>query len=145
MFALRGVHKDGLFRAEFERLLKNKGGVKLAALAAISRKAIKLLFRVAGSADPTSPPGSGKPPGGAVRRGMPCERRRSKDRAPPRSDGAARHRPAGRGTRVEAAHCGGRPPKYNRSPGRGTAQVSEEGVSRGTTRGPDASAPPPTS
>jgi transposase len=47
MFALRSVRKDGLYRAEYERLLRNNGGVKLAALAAISRKALKLMFRVA--------------------------------------------------------------------------------------------------
>lgn len=47
LLALRGVHKDGMYRAEFERLLRNNGGVKMAALAAISRKALKLLFTVA--------------------------------------------------------------------------------------------------
>jgi transposase len=47
MLALRSVRKDGLYRAEYERLLRNNGGVKLAALGAISRKALKLMFRVA--------------------------------------------------------------------------------------------------
>jgi len=55
MFALRGVHRDGLFRAEFERLLRNNGGKKLPALAAISRKALKLLFRVARECRPYVP------------------------------------------------------------------------------------------
>lgn len=55
MFALRGVHKDGLFRAEFERLLRNNGGKKLPALAAISRKALKLMYRVASECRPYVP------------------------------------------------------------------------------------------
>lgn len=55
MFALRGVHKDGLFRAEFERLLKNNGGKKLPALAAISRKALKLMYSVASECRPYVP------------------------------------------------------------------------------------------
>jgi len=55
MFALRSVRADGLYRADFERLLKNNGGKKLAALAAISRKALKLMFRVARECRPYVP------------------------------------------------------------------------------------------
>ena len=47
MFALRSVRKDGLYRAEFQRLLRNNGGKKLPALTAISRKALRLMFTVA--------------------------------------------------------------------------------------------------
>jgi len=47
LLALRGVHRDGLFRAEFEQLLRRNGGCKLSALTAISRKALKLMYRVA--------------------------------------------------------------------------------------------------
>jgi transposase len=55
MFALRGVRGDGLFRTEFERLLRNNGGKKLSALTAISRKAIRLLFTVARECRPYVP------------------------------------------------------------------------------------------
>lgn len=55
MFALRGVRGDGIFRAEFERLLRNNGGKKLPALAAISRKALRLLFTVARECRPYVP------------------------------------------------------------------------------------------
>jgi transposase len=47
MFALRSVRKDGIYRAEFLKLLANNGGVKMSALTAISRKGLKLMFRVA--------------------------------------------------------------------------------------------------
>lgn len=47
MFALRSVRKDGIYHAEFVKLLANNGGVKMSALTAISRKALKLMFRVA--------------------------------------------------------------------------------------------------
>lgn len=52
MFALRGVRADGIFRADFERLLRSNGGRKLPALAAISRKALRLMFRIARDARP---------------------------------------------------------------------------------------------
>jgi transposase len=55
MFALRSVRADGLYRADFERLLKNNGGKKLPALTAISRKALKLMFRVAREGRPYVP------------------------------------------------------------------------------------------
>src|SRR5690606_7007861 len=57
LLALRGVHRDGLFRAEFERLLRRNGGCKLSALTAISRKALKLMYRVAREARPYVPAG----------------------------------------------------------------------------------------
>jgi transposase len=47
MFALRSVRKDGIYRAEFLKLLGNNGGVKMSALTAIGRKSLKLMFRVA--------------------------------------------------------------------------------------------------
>lgn len=47
MFALRSVRKDGIYHAEFVKLLANNGGVKMSALTAISRKALKLMYRVA--------------------------------------------------------------------------------------------------
>lgn len=55
MFALRSVWKDGLYRAEFERLLRNNGGKKLPALTAISRKALRLMFTVAHECRPYVP------------------------------------------------------------------------------------------
>jgi transposase len=47
MFALRSVRKEGIYHAEFVKLLANNGGVKMSALTAISRKSLKLMFRVA--------------------------------------------------------------------------------------------------
>jgi transposase len=47
MFALRSVRKGGIYHAEFVKLLANNGGVKMSALTAISRKALKLMFGVA--------------------------------------------------------------------------------------------------
>lgn len=52
MFALRSVRRDGLYRADFDRLLAHNGGRKLAALAAISRKALRLMFAIAHEARP---------------------------------------------------------------------------------------------
>lgn len=48
MFALRSVRKtDGIFRDTYDRILANNGGRKMPALAAISRRALRLMFRVA--------------------------------------------------------------------------------------------------
>lgn len=48
MFALRAVRSsDGIFRADYERILTNNGGRKMPALVAISRKALKLMYSVA--------------------------------------------------------------------------------------------------
>lgn len=55
MFALRSVRHDGIYRAEFERLLRNNGGRKIAALTALSRKALRLMFRVAQERRPYVP------------------------------------------------------------------------------------------
>lgn len=55
MLALRSVRGDGMFRTDYERLLRNNGGVKLAAITAISRKMLKLMFRVARERRPFVP------------------------------------------------------------------------------------------
>ncbi len=47
MFALRGVRSGGMYHAEFQKLLANNGGKKMSALTAISRKGLKLMFRIA--------------------------------------------------------------------------------------------------
>lgn len=47
MFAVRSVTARGMFRMDYERLLVNNGGRKIPALVAISRKAVKLMFRIA--------------------------------------------------------------------------------------------------
>jgi transposase len=55
MFALRGVRSDGMYHAEFTKLLANNGGKKMSALTAISRKGLKLMFRVAKERRPYVP------------------------------------------------------------------------------------------
>jgi transposase len=47
MLALRCVPTGGIYRAEYERLLRNNGGRKVPALVAISRKALRLMFCIA--------------------------------------------------------------------------------------------------
>lgn len=47
IFAVRSVQKDGIFRAEYEALCARNGGHKIAALTAISRSALKLMFSIA--------------------------------------------------------------------------------------------------
>lgn len=48
MFALRAVRSsDGIFRADYERILASNGGRKMPALVAMSRKALKLIYSVA--------------------------------------------------------------------------------------------------
>ncbi|MGH7689014.1 MAG: IS110 family transposase [Gemmatimonadaceae bacterium] len=47
MFALRGVREGGMYHAEFLKLLANNGGNKMPAIVAISRKGLKLMFRIA--------------------------------------------------------------------------------------------------
>lgn len=47
MFAVRSIKQDGLFRAEYERLLARNGGNKLKALVAVSRSGLRLLFSIA--------------------------------------------------------------------------------------------------
>ncbi len=55
MFALRGIREDGMYRADFERLLANNGGKKMPAIVAISRKGLKLMFRIAKERRPYVP------------------------------------------------------------------------------------------
>jgi transposase len=47
IFAVRSVQKDGLFREKYETLCARNGGRKIAALTAISRAGLKLLFSIA--------------------------------------------------------------------------------------------------
>jgi transposase len=47
IFALRCVQKGGLFREEFEAMLARNGGVKIKALAALSRQVLKIMYTVA--------------------------------------------------------------------------------------------------
>src|SRR5690606_31274091 len=57
MFALRSIRKGGIYHAEFQKLLANNGGKKMSALTAISRKSLKLMFRVAREQRPFVPMG----------------------------------------------------------------------------------------
>lgn len=47
LLAVRNVTKQGLFRTTYEQLLQRNGGRKIAALVAISRKILKLMYSVA--------------------------------------------------------------------------------------------------
>jgi transposase len=47
ILAVRNVRKGGLFRAEYEALLRRNGGKKIPALTAIGRSALKIMFSVA--------------------------------------------------------------------------------------------------
>ena len=47
LLAVRNVTRAGMFRATYEQLLQRNGGRKLAALVAISRKILKLMYSVA--------------------------------------------------------------------------------------------------
>jgi hypothetical protein len=55
MFAVRSVHKSGIFRTEYEALLSRNGHKTIPALMAIARKGLKLLFAVAKSERPWTP------------------------------------------------------------------------------------------
>jgi transposase len=55
MFALRAMTKEGIYRADYERLIGNNGGRKLAAIVALSRKALKLMYGVARERRPYMP------------------------------------------------------------------------------------------
>ena len=57
LFALRGVRTGGMYHAEFQKLLANNGGKKMSALTAISRKGLKLMFRIAKEQRPYVPTG----------------------------------------------------------------------------------------
>ena len=47
MFAVRSVANEGIYAADYARLLENNGGRKLPALVALMRKATKLMYSVA--------------------------------------------------------------------------------------------------
>jgi len=47
IFAVRSVRQGGLFRAEYEALCARNGGRKIAALTAVSRSALRLMFSIA--------------------------------------------------------------------------------------------------
>lgn len=47
LMALRCVQKSGLFRAEFEAMVARNGGVKIKAIAALSRDVLKIMYTVA--------------------------------------------------------------------------------------------------
>lgn len=47
IFALRCVRKGGLFREEFEAMVARNGGIKVKALAALSRQVLKIMYTVA--------------------------------------------------------------------------------------------------
>jgi transposase len=55
LFAVRSVQEDGIFRAEFERMVQRNGGRKIAALVALSRKALRLMYQVAKHRAPFDP------------------------------------------------------------------------------------------
>jgi transposase len=47
IFALRCVRKGGLFRKEFDAMVARNGGIKIKALAALSRQVLKIMYTVA--------------------------------------------------------------------------------------------------
>ncbi|MGI8548402.1 MAG: IS110 family transposase [Gemmatimonadaceae bacterium] len=47
MFAVRSVHQDGIFRAEYDALLLRNGHKAIPALTAVARKGLRLLYSVA--------------------------------------------------------------------------------------------------
>ncbi|MBX6333272.1 MAG: IS110 family transposase [Gemmatimonadaceae bacterium] len=55
MFAVRSVHKDGIFRRQYEALLARNGRRPFAALTAIARKGLKLFYAVARTERPWTP------------------------------------------------------------------------------------------
>jgi transposase len=69
LFAIRSVHRGGIFRREYEAPLARNGHKTIPALTAIARKGLKLLFAVAKSERPwtaerpgTPHAGTGTPP-----------------------------------------------------------------------------------
>ncbi len=56
MFAVRSVHRGGIFRRQYEALLARNGHRPFAALTAIARKGLKLFYAVARSEQPWTPP-----------------------------------------------------------------------------------------
>jgi transposase len=55
MFAVRSVHRGGIFRQEYEALLARNGHKTIPALTAIARQGLRLLFAVARSERPWTP------------------------------------------------------------------------------------------
>lgn len=55
MFAVRSVHKGGIFRREYEALLARNGHRTIPALTAIARKGLKLFYAVARTERPWTP------------------------------------------------------------------------------------------
>jgi hypothetical protein len=47
LLAMRCVRKSGFFRAEFEAMVQRNGGVKIKAIAALSREVLKILYTIA--------------------------------------------------------------------------------------------------
>ena len=69
IFALRCVRKGGLFREEFDAMVARNGGVKIKALAALSRQVLKIMYTVARERRPFVPvhvPPGRTPAAGAV-------------------------------------------------------------------------------
>jgi transposase len=55
IFALRTVRKDGLFKARFDAMVARNGGLKIKALAALSRQVLKIFYTVAKEPRPFVP------------------------------------------------------------------------------------------
>src|SRR5690606_6438140 len=81
IFALRCVRKGGLFRAEFEAMVQRNCGVKLKALAALSRQVLRIMYTVARERRPFVQEHT---PSDRVRTGYPKMRRRRSDGRPRR-------------------------------------------------------------
>jgi hypothetical protein len=65
MFAVRSVHRGGLYRREYEALLTRNGHRPFAALTAIARKGLRLFYAIARSERPWTPEAPGRPGTGA--------------------------------------------------------------------------------
>jgi transposase len=61
LFAVRHIQKDGLYRADYERMLARNGGNKMKALVAMSRDALRLWFSVARACRRLTPEPPGAP------------------------------------------------------------------------------------
>jgi len=65
MFAVRSVHRDGIYRREYEALLARNGHRPFAALTAIARKGLRLFYAIARSERVWTPEAPGSPGAGA--------------------------------------------------------------------------------
>ncbi|MGD2069909.1 MAG: transposase [Gemmatimonadota bacterium] len=68
MFAMRNVRRDGLYRAQFERLVHERRRPKKEAIVILERKALRMMYRIARERRPFTvgpPDGCGKPGSGA--------------------------------------------------------------------------------